>query len=496
VEWLKAAYAIAEEEVGRAGGFRSGSCTARPLLKQKSRHRPTAVPETLLHLPRRQRRGRRRLRGSCRRPTVSRDPLPGLPLAYKPSRAPARHRLMLNTSPPSNPRHRGGAAALARGRALPALPAGDDAGAREPGGGVPEGGGGALGRPGRPGVALVAACALRGSVLRPPDPVLARPPAPPVPQVVRMAMEMEPLLLAPAERALPDATHPEARWAGRWRRGSRCTQLAAFGPWHRAPQAEPRRRPLPPALHRLAGAAAAQRRARLGHARAAAARARALGRGAGGGLQRVGCAAGGEGGLAAAGGVAGARARGRAGWHGFWRLNGAVQIVNAAARPRGTQAARSLTRPRCRPSAPPPLCRQPHSQSARELRRMVLESLDALFGMGIPLPAEAVAMHLEAMEGVFSRWGSGAGLGLMECAPLRFQRCRAPGGRARREPAQRSLFIPPRHRRCLAHSLHPAPPPQTPPPAPPPPPPPPPTPPPPSSPPPVPRAHPRPPAAT
>ena len=45
---------------------------------------------------------------------------------------------------------------------------------------------------------------------------------------------------------------------------------------------------------------------------------------------------------------------------------------------------------------------QPHSQSARELRRMVLESLDALFGFGIPLPAEAVAAHLEAMEGVFA----------------------------------------------------------------------------------------------
>jgi hypothetical protein len=36
---------------------------------------------------------------------------------------------------------------------------------------------------------------------------------------------------------------------------------------------------------------------------------------------------------------------------------------------------------------------------------MVLESLDALFGMNIPLPAESVAMHLEAMEGVFARWG-------------------------------------------------------------------------------------------
>jgi hypothetical protein len=44
---------------------------------------------------------------------------------------------------------------------------------------------------------------------------------------------------------------------------------------------------------------------------------------------------------------------------------------------------------------------------------MVLESLDALFGMGIPLPAEAVAMHLEAMEGVFSRWaGVGRGWGV------------------------------------------------------------------------------------
>ncbi|KAI8470006.1 MAG: hypothetical protein J3K34DRAFT_521690 [Monoraphidium minutum] len=47
---------------------------------------------------------------------------------------------------------------------------------------------------------------------------------------------------------------------------------------------------------------------------------------------------------------------------------------------------------------------QPHSQSARELRRMVLDSLDALFGMGIPLPAESVAMHLEALDGVFASY--------------------------------------------------------------------------------------------
>lgn len=60
-------------------------------------------------------------------------------------------------------------------------------------------------------------------------------------------------------------------------------------------------------------------------------------------------------------------------------------------------------RPPYEPPPPPrPTPLQPYSQSARELRRMVLESLDALFGFGIPLPAEAVAVHLEAMEGVFA----------------------------------------------------------------------------------------------
>jgi hypothetical protein len=61
----------------------------------------------------------------------------------------------------------------------------------------------------------------------------------------------------------------------------------------------------PPNPCRAPGAAAADGRSQLGDAGAAAARAGALGRGAGVRIQRVGGAAGGEGGLAATGGVTG-----------------------------------------------------------------------------------------------------------------------------------------------------------------------------------------------
>ena len=47
---------------------------------------------------------------------------------------------------------------------------------------------------------------------------------------------------------------------------------------------------------------------------------------------------------------------------------------------------------------------QPHGVSAREVRRIVLESLDALFGLGLPLPAEVVAMHMEGVDGVLHRY--------------------------------------------------------------------------------------------
>jgi hypothetical protein len=46
---------------------------------------------------------------------------------------------------------------------------------------------------------------------------------------------------------------------------------------------------------------------------------------------------------------------------------------------------------------------QPHSASARELRRIVMESLDALFDLGLPLPASIVGMHMEGIDGMMQR---------------------------------------------------------------------------------------------
>lgn len=48
-------------------------------------------------------------------------------------------------------------------------------------------------------------------------------------------------------------------------------------------------------------------------------------------------------------------------------------------------------------------CLQPHSASARELRRIVMESLDALFELGLPLPAAVVGMHMEGVDGMMQR---------------------------------------------------------------------------------------------
>lgn len=47
---------------------------------------------------------------------------------------------------------------------------------------------------------------------------------------------------------------------------------------------------------------------------------------------------------------------------------------------------------------------QPHASSARETRRLLLESLDALFAMAVPLPAPVVAAHLEGAQAALSRY--------------------------------------------------------------------------------------------
>eukprot|EP00878_Enallax_costatus_P006953 GHUV01007287.1.p1 GENE.GHUV01007287.1~~GHUV01007287.1.p1 ORF type:complete len:760 (+),score=222.01 GHUV01007287.1:879-3158(+) len=51
--------------------------------------------------------------------------------------------------------------------------------------------------------------------------------------------------------------------------------------------------------------------------------------------------------------------------------------------------------------------RQPHSGSARELRRIVMESLEALFDLGLPLPAAIVSMHMEGIDNMMHRYLQG-----------------------------------------------------------------------------------------
>jgi hypothetical protein len=51
---------------------------------------------------------------------------------------------------------------------------------------------------------------------------------------------------------------------------------------------------------------------------------------------------------------------------------------------------------------------QCYSASCVELGRMVVDSLDALFDLGLPLPVEVLALHMEGMDGVmqrYVRWG-------------------------------------------------------------------------------------------
>eukprot|EP00775_Hariotina_reticulata_P003791 gene3791-4049_t len=45
-----------------------------------------------------------------------------------------------------------------------------------------------------------------------------------------------------------------------------------------------------------------------------------------------------------------------------------------------------------------------HSASAREVRRIVMESLDALFGLDLPLPESIVRMHMEGIDNIMHRW--------------------------------------------------------------------------------------------
>lgn len=49
---------------------------------------------------------------------------------------------------------------------------------------------------------------------------------------------------------------------------------------------------------------------------------------------------------------------------------------------------------------------QPHSSSARELRRIALESLEALFGLGLPLPPAVVRQHMDGIAGMMTRCAS------------------------------------------------------------------------------------------
>lgn len=46
-----------------------------------------------------------------------------------------------------------------------------------------------------------------------------------------------------------------------------------------------------------------------------------------------------------------------------------------------------------------------HSASARELRRIAMESLEALFGLQLPLPASTVRQYMQGIAGMMTRCG-------------------------------------------------------------------------------------------
>lgn len=46
---------------------------------------------------------------------------------------------------------------------------------------------------------------------------------------------------------------------------------------------------------------------------------------------------------------------------------------------------------------------QAHSASARELRRIALEALEALFGLQLPLPAATVRQYMQGIAGMMTR---------------------------------------------------------------------------------------------
>jgi hypothetical protein len=46
---------------------------------------------------------------------------------------------------------------------------------------------------------------------------------------------------------------------------------------------------------------------------------------------------------------------------------------------------------------------QAHSASARELRRIALEALEALFGLQLPLPATTVRQYMQGIAGMMTR---------------------------------------------------------------------------------------------
>lgn len=50
-------------------------------------------------------------------------------------------------------------------------------------------------------------------------------------------------------------------------------------------------------------------------------------------------------------------------------------------------------------------CLQFHSASARELRRIAMESLEALFGLQLPLPPNTVRQYMQGIAGMMTRCG-------------------------------------------------------------------------------------------
>lgn len=48
---------------------------------------------------------------------------------------------------------------------------------------------------------------------------------------------------------------------------------------------------------------------------------------------------------------------------------------------------------------------QAHSASAREVRRIAMEALEALFGLQLPLPPSTVRQYMQGIAAMMTRWG-------------------------------------------------------------------------------------------